>query len=1262
MNDDKKPQTPSSARSVIDYNHLRFRNASVTSPGSNTDVFADFMNVQSIDDNSKTQNKRQTLRDISHEHSSSLVDIKIQSYRDDIKDDEQNDYVESPIENNKEVVDEIYCVISEENMRRCEDAPEDADHLSSQYKTKQSRRSKIKQTFNFQNIKAQLINWKEKERQKHNTTGEKSVVELNHDDDLEEAKEVVGTEKAPIECLVIVNDSKENKRLRKVQPSNYIRSTRYTWWNFIPKNLFEQFRRISNIYFLVTMIVSLIPGLSPTTPVASIIPLALIVLATAFKDAIEDIVRLRIDIKANNEPTLAMVDGTFKKIPTHKVSIGQILKVEKNVPFPADIVLLKSSDPTGKCYVETANLDGESNLKTKKCILQDASDDPAQLNQLKARIAMEKPNEVLDRFQGKFTIVDNAEHKGISVDIENLLVRGTVLKNTEYIIGVVAYVGKETKLYKNMQKGRGKFSHLDLRMNYLLIILLIAQQVLCGFLAMFSALFNNAYAANAFYLSPLGDALASANYVARNWVTFFILLNLIIPMSLFVSLEFIKIFQARLMEADLKMSEVRSGKLVKAQVKDSNLNQELSQLDIIFSDKTGTLTDNCMQYKKSNLDGITFDNDELLQFLRNHKQTQDPIIEARKHLIREYLLCIVLNNTCIPEIIDQQTGERNYNCQSADESALLIAARLNGFILLERSNNTMIVEILGVQYQYEILVTLEFSSERKRSSVVVRDPQGYLTVYTKGADTIMFGRCSANTPESITNSQTMKQALNTFSEQGLRTLVMAKRQISQALFKDWMDRYHEASTSLVNRKYLMGKLSNELERKLQLIGCSAIEDRLQMGVPETIRFLQQAGFTIWMLTGDKTETAVNIAYAANVLTKNESIEIRITDSKNLEHLKQKLQIANQFLIKNRRKKASFALIIDTMGLKYVLMPEMHDLFIDVVRFCKTAVCCRCTPLQKARVSKMVERRLEKKAMAIGDGVNDVSMIQACSVGVGIIGNEGSQAARASDFAIPKFRHLVRLLAVHGHYNYVRNSDFIHLSFYKNMILVYCQILFCVFSGYDGQTLFDSWIIAIYNAVFVVLPPLYSGTFEKDLNEEELESNPKLYKVFKNDYLFNYQTLIVWLARPFWHACVLFFVPLISSLWTNWGVLGVGVQDDVWSFGTITITATIFVVLIRHSYEIKYWTWIAFVVMLLSLISYLAVAPFISAFPSFLADYTYYFVYYMYAQSAAAWAAMFLAVALCILPDVVYKFVKRWYFPEPWEVILVNQNKKSLKRK
>jgi phospholipid-transporting ATPase len=1067
--------------------------------------------------------------------------------------------------------------------------------------------------------------------------------------------------------VVFVNDLAANKKARRKLPSNYIRTTKYTIFTFIPLNLFEQFKRISNIYFLITMIITLIPGISPVLPESSILPLVFILALNALKDAVEDLGRFREDLKANRVQVQVLKDGELKKIKTSNVKIGDIVYVERDEAFPADLICLASHREDGACYVQTANLDGESNLKCKFAVrdTQNLREDPAAMATVKAKMKVEIPNPRLDKFNGSIRVKSingqRAKRKRQPLDVDNVLMRGTVLKNTKYIYGSVIYVGEDTRLFKNLKKPKSRLSLLDKRLNLLLIILIICQQLLCGLFVGLSSFFQNKKAIRSFYVAKLNGKRANGDFVVRDWMTYFILLNLVIPMSLFTCLEFIKAFQAKLMELDNEMKiQDDKGNWISMVAKTSNLNQELSQMDVIFSDKTGTLTENVMEYKQCWVNGTYFGDDQgMLAWMKKHPKVtpnncKKDDIGYHMYMIHEFLLGLVLNHSVIPELNDK--NEIVFEGPSPDEIALLDCAKSNGYVLVQRNSSGLEVEVFGQKYFFEILTTLAFTSDRKRMSVITKTPEGKIVVYSKGADNIMFIRSDISELEQ----QDAERSLEVFSQQGYRTLVIARKEISQEEFDEWYRHYHKACLSTQkNKDELVEEMASAMERGFEVLGCTAIEDKLQQGVPEAIDFLRRAGFQIWMLTGDKPETGRNIAYTANLIQKN-TIEIRIQEAESRRHCKKKLMIAWNFLEEHKKKNVTYALLIDSKSLVYILgHKKIENKLIEIIKYCKTAVCCRLTALQKAQIVQLVEKKCNKKGLSIGDGVNDVSMIQAASVGIGIIGREGSQAARASDYAIPRFRHLVRLLAVHGRYNYIRNSDYLHLSFYKNMIIVYCQLMFTCFNGFTGATLFDSWITSMYNTIFTILPPLISGIFEKDLPEKVLLENPELYMETKNDALFNLRTLLYWFATGLFHSAIIFFGCYFMA--DESSILGLE-QDDRWSQGVIVITTAVTVIMIRHSMELKNWTVITHVAMWASWLSYIAFIVLYALIKTLFGVSTFYWMTFVMMRNVKTFLIMMLLTVACILPPFAFKYIKRYTFPSPWEAALLKHAANKSKRR
>lgn len=710
------------------------------------------------------------------------------------------------------------------------------------------------------------------------------------------------------------------------------------------------------------------------------------------------------------------------------------------------------------------------------------------------------------------------EDEGMPLLEENLLLRGCVLRNTRHVYGAVVYIGKNTKLFKNLKKKRSKFSFLDKRMNIMLFFMLMLQQILCALFVLLSSLFQNQVTDNSFYVQSPG--LADFIFIVREYLSYFILMSTFVPISLFVTLEFVKTFQARSMERDPMMSH--NGITMKA--KTSQLNQELSQIDVILSDKTGTLTENSMEFAKCWVHGLV--HDEMLnpggfgRLLASQPEMHPVLDDELKGYLHHFFTCLVVNHSVIPEF-DSDTNTTIFEGQSADEVALLRAARSNGYVLRQRTTEGLEVEIHGEKHYFEVIETIPFNSDRKRMTVFVKRDDNRVTMFSKGADAVMFKR-------SVNNRliQEASRTLNDFSVDGLRTLVFCYRDLSMEEFNYWHRRYQYASMSFNNREKKMSDVANEIEHGMTVLGCTGIEDQLQEGVPESIEYLRLAGFQIWVLTGDKTQTAVNIAYSAKVLQKGVTKEIKIR-AKSRSECKRKLRRALEYVSERKDDGIPFALIIDSNSLRFALRRYVKQ-FVELISLCQTCICCRVTPLQKAKITLLVKRHLKRKCLAIGDGANDVSMIQSALIGVGIIGNEGNQAARASDFAIPRFRHLPRLLCVHGRYSTVRSADFLHLSIWKNWIISFAGLLFACFNGFTAQTLFDSWIMMFYNAIFTALPPFVAGAFEKDLEEDVIMRYPELYKHYKNDALFNVKTFSFWFLKSVYHSCGMYTFPSVRQ--------------------------------------------------------------------------------------------------------------------------------------
>ena len=768
-------------------------------------------------------------------------------------------------------------------------------------------------------------------------------------------------------------------------------------------------------------------------PWGTAFPLFLVISVTMVKDGYDDIQRHKQDRMLNNKKTNKILpDGSLTPISWKDVMTGNLIVVNKDDSVPADMVLLGSTDDEGLAFIETAELDGETNLKIKNS-LRDANetldiskwntDDYSSLVQYINRsiIECDAPNVKLSSFKGTLYINEGtSKETKISVDNDNVLLRGTVLRNCEAVVGCCVYAGAETKLMKNGGEARFKRTHMDKLMNTIVLgifgILAIFCCVAMGLHIMFETNIGREFQAYLPWeqLNPDKEWTPTKSGLLVFW-SYLILLNTLVPISLYVSVEMIRLGQSLFINWDLGMYyEPRDQAAV---ARSTTLNEELGQVKYIFSDKTGTLTQNVMEFKKCFVDGRIYGKEEGIIDLnwnkfndRNFTFSDEAIItdfRDGKQGINRFLKILALNHTVMPEFeeIDlmkenaksrSQESTMKYQAQSPDEAALVTAARCFGYVFTGRTSDTITVNRLGVETTYNVLHIADFDNVRKRMSVVVQEEDG-IYCYTKGADTTVMEVLKADhDKKSLRQTQ---DALNRFAEDGLRTLLLGYRKISDNEWDSWAAKYHQASTDMNNREELVMKVTAELEKDLTIAGVTAIEDKLQVGVPQAIQKILKGGIKLWVLTGDKLETAINIGYSCNLLT-HDMIEVFPIDVDNRDDISESLESARKTikakLMEYDSKKhirgvdePTFGLVITGSSLQYALS-EFRDLFLEVSKLCQSVICCRVTPLQKAEVVELIKKSEKCVTLAIGDGANDVSMIKAAHLGIGISGLEGTQ--------------------------------------------------------------------------------------------------------------------------------------------------------------------------------------------------------------------------------------------------------------------------------
>ncbi|XP_029297359.1 probable phospholipid-transporting ATPase IA isoform X4 [Cottoperca gobio] len=1012
--------------------------------------------------------------------------------------------------------------------------------------------------------------------------------------------------------------------------NNRVSTAKYNVLTFLPRFLYSQFRRAANAFFLFIALLQQIPDVSPTGRWTTLVPLLFILVVAAVKEFIEDLKRHNADGVVNKKECQVLRNGAWEIVHWEKVAVGEVVRSSNGDHLPADLVILSSSEPQGMCYIETSNLDGETNLKIRQG-LQVTSDirDIDSLMRLSGRMECESPNRHLYEFVGNLRLEG---HSTIPLGPDQILLRGAQLRNTQWVHGVVVYTGHDTKLMQNSTRPPLKLSNVERITNFQILVLfgcLLAISLVCS---IGQTIWKYQYGNDAWYMDlNYGGA---ANF-GLNFLTFIILFNNLIPISLLVTLEVIKFIQAFFINWDTDMLYEPTN--TPAMARTSNLNEELGQVKYIFSDKTGTLTCNVMQFKKCTIAGVAyghsthsseeegFNDLSLLENLQNNHPTAAVILD--------FMTMMAICHTAVPERID---GNITYQAASPDEGALVRAAQTLGFVFSGRTPDSVIVEMPGTEERYELLHVLEFTSTRKRMSVIMRTPSGKIRLYCKGADTVIYDRLA----DSSRYKEITLKHLEQFATEGLRTLCFAVADVSESSYQQWLEIYHRACTSLQNRALKQEESYELIEKNLQLLGATAIEDKLQDKVPETIETLMKADIKIWILTGDKQETAINIGHSCKLLTKNMGMLVINEDT--LDRTRETLSHHCGVLGDALYKENDFALIIDGKTLKYALTFGVRQYFLDLALSCKAVICCRVSPLQKSEVVEMVKKQVKVITLAIGDGANDVGMIQTAHVGVGISGNEGLQAANSSDYSIAQFKYLKNLLLVHGAWNYNRVAKCILYCFYKNIVLYIIEIWFAFVNGFSGQILFERWCIGLYNVIFTALPPLTLGIFERSCRKENMLKYPELYKTSQNAMGFNTKVFWAHCLNGLFHSVILFWFPL--KAFQHDTVFGNGRTPDYLLLGNMVYTFVVITVCLKAGLETSSWTmfshiaiwgsiglWVVFFIIYSSLWPLIPLAPDMSGEAE------------MMFSSGVFWMGLVFIPITSLVFDVAYKVVKKVCF-------------------
>ncbi|XP_023987702.1 phospholipid-transporting ATPase VD isoform X2 [Physeter macrocephalus] len=1213
--------------------------------------------------------------------------------------------------------------------------------------------------------------------------------------------------------------------------NNRIRTTKYTLLNFVPRNLFEQFHRVANLYFLFLVVLNWVPLVEAFQKEITMLPLVVVLTIIAIKDGLEDYRKYKLDKQINNLVTKVYSRKEKKYVDRcwKDVTVGDFIRLSCNEVIPADMVLLFSTDPDGICHIETSGLDGESNLKQRQVVRgyteQDSEVDPEKFS---SRIECESPNNDLNRFRG---FLEHSNKERVGLNKENLLLRGCTIRNTEAVMGIVVYAGHETKAMLNNSGPRYKRSNLERRANTDVLCCVLLLVIMCLTGALGHGIWLSRYENIPFFNIPEPDGHVISPVLGGFYMfwTMIILLQVLIPISLYVSIEIVKLGQIYFIQSDVDFYNEKMDSTV--QCRALNITEDLGQIQYLFSDKTGTLTENKMVFRRCSVAGFDYCHEENAKRLESYQEAAsededsaytpsgslsnmakprapscrmvrngplgsissdhltgscfalgsgegasevphsrqaafsspietdvvpdtrlldkfsqitpqlftpldetipDPPLETL--YIIDFFIALAICNTVVvsapnqpqqkiglssvhgmpiksleeikslfqrlsvrksssPSLasgkepssgvpnafvsrlslfsrmkptspveeeisqtskspqgsgnsacpIETEKQDSNvdvtngkveslpgqplasslcYEAESPDEAALVYAARAYQCTLQSRTPEQVMVDFAALgPLTFQLLHILPFDSVRKRMSVVVRHPiSSQVVVYTKGADSVIMELLSVASPDGpgLEKQQTMlrektQQHLDAYTKRGLRTLCVAKRVMSDTEYAEWLRNHFLAETSIDNREELLLESAMRLENKLTLLGATGIEDRLQEGVPESIEALHKAGIKIWMLTGDKQETAVNIAYACKLLEPDDKLFILNTESKNacemlMDTILKELQKKNPVSPEQASSEALHqppappdsglraGLIINGKTLEFALQESLQRQFLELAARCHAVVCCQATPLQKSEVVKLVRSHLRVMTLAIGDGANDVSMIQVADVGIGISGQEGMQA-------------------------------------YVNLLFWYQ--FFC---GFSGTSMTDYWVLIFFNLLFTSAPPVIYGVLEKDVSAETLMRLPELYRNGQKSEAYLPLTFWITLLDAFYQSLVCFFVPYYTYQ---------GSDIDIFTFGNPLNTAALFIILLHLVIESKSLTWIHMLAIVGSILSYFFFALVFGAIcvtcnpPS-----NPYWIMQEHMLDPVFYLVCVLTTCVALLPRFIYRVLQGSLFPSP----------------
>mmetsp|Transcript_12204 Transcript_12204/g.23149 ORF Transcript_12204/g.23149 Transcript_12204/m.23149 type:complete len:995 (+) Transcript_12204:1129-4113(+) len=829
---------------------------------------------------------------------------------------------------------------------------------------------------------------------------------------------------------------------------NAVDNTKYTVLTFLPLVLFNQFKDFFNLFFLGVVFTQFVPQLQVGFLFSYLAPLIFVLSVTLIKEAYDDFQRRQRDTLINSQQYTRITSKGTSVVKSKDMAVGHILELHANERIPADLLILQTSEPEGTVYIRTDQMDGETDWKLRRAAnLTQSCMSPSDFLALKANVVAEAPHRDIYSFAGSLYISSETQLFAEPLTLDNMLWANTTLAAGS-AIAMVIYTGNDTKSRMNATAPRWKRGIADSELNYL------AKLLFC------------LMAAGAVVLFILSGH--TSNGIPRMF-RYILLLSPMIPISLRVNLDLARIYYSWLISTDKNLPGIKA--------RNSNLPEELGRVQVLLCDKTGTLTKNEMILRKLSLLSEIFSMTD--QAEKDLLKSAYAATEGRGSKLSECVMALALCHNVTP--IWTEDGKLDYLASSPDEIALVSFARSLGLELIERTSDLIILRTANRSIEiFKILVVFPFTSQRKRMGILLqKKSSGKIVFILKGAEEVM--------QHSLSNidKQRILEECDGFAREGLRTLVVSQRELAEDEFNAWKKKYDAAGLELDDRDNKIQAEINKLEVNMVALGVTGVEDKLQDDVPNTIENMRNAGIKVWMLTGDKIETAECIASSTRLKSRDDSWHV-------IREMKDRNALAASLAeLKNSKNKVP---VVDGISLE-VLLSDLRAEFVDVCNSCPSVVCCRVSPTQKAEVAKALKELTPMRVCSIGDGGNDVSMIQTAHIGIGIEGKEGKQAALASDFSVTEFKSLNMLLLWHGRLSYKRTAKLAQFIFHRGLILAVIQGYFISLFYFNALPLFTGFLLLGYSSYYTNLPVL-SVILDSDSDLKTVLSFPLLYKALQ----------------------------------------------------------------------------------------------------------------------------------------------------------------------